>query len=226
MKRSMTRIIFAAALAGGFQAASAQDNDMSFFVTSRGPGDGANLGGLRGADQHCQALAARAGAGDKTWHAYLSITHPAAPIHARDRIGQGPWHNADGVMIAADVDQLHSDSNNITKETALNENGNVVNGSGDQPNRHDILTGSTADGRAWDYYLIDVLNFDRGEGNFLTCSNWTYSGEEGAAMVGHHDRSGSTGYSSWNAAHPSIGCSQQNLIGTGGDGLFYCFAID
>jgi hypothetical protein len=210
----------------GAGSAAAQDDSMSFFVTSRGPGDGANLGGLQGADAHCQSLAEAAGAGDRTWHAYLSITHPAAPIHARDRIGRGPWYNADGTMIAADVDELHSDSNNITKSTALDENGNTINGAGDDPNRHDMLTGSTADGRAWDYYLIDVLNFDRGEGTFLTCSNWTYSGDQGSAMTGHHDRSGSTGYSSWNAAHPSIGCGQQDLVGTGGDGLFYCFAID
>jgi hypothetical protein len=207
------------------QGASAQDTSMSFFVTSRGSGDGANLGGLVGADRHCQALATAAGAGNKTWHAYLSQTSPASPINARDRIGRGPWHNAKGIMIAHDVDDLHSPSNNLNKDTALDENGNGVNGAGDRPNRHDMLTGSRADGTAWPYTLIDTLNLD-GEDNLLTCGNWTSNSEEGSAMVGHHDRSGQVGYSPWNAAHPSIGCSQQSLINTGGNGLFYCFAIN
>lgn len=205
--------------------ALAQDASMSFFVTSRGVGDGANLGGLAGADRHCQTLATAAGAGNKTWHAYLSLTSPAGPINARDRIGRGPWRNAKGVMIAHDVEDLHSPSNNVNKETALDENGNVVNGSGDRPNRHDMLTGSQADGTAWPYTLIDTLNLD-GDDNLLTCGNWTSNSEEGSAMVGHHDRSGQIGYSPWNAAHPSIGCSQQSLINTGGNGLFYCFAIN
>lgn len=198
---------------------------MSFFLTSVGKGDGANLGGLRGADQHCQALAEAAGAGNRTWHAYLSLTSPAAPINARDRIGRGPWYNANGIMIARDVDDLHSDSNNVTKETAVDENGNVISGSGDRPNKHDVLTGSLPDGTAWPYDLIDLLNLN-GDDNLLTCGNWTSNEDGGSAMVGHHDRSGQVGYSSWNAAHPSIGCGQEDLIDTGGDGLFYCFAID
>lgn len=205
--------------------AAAQDTSMSFFITSEGSGDGANLGGLAGADRHCQVLADAAGAGDRTWHAYLSLTSAAGPINARDRIGRGPWFNARGVRIAADVEDLHSASNNVTKATALDENGNTVNGSGDQPNQHDILTGSQADGTAWPYTLIDTLNLD-GADNLLTCGNWTSSSDAGSAMVGHHDRSGQIGYSPWNAAHPSIGCSQQSLVNTGGAGLFYCFAID
>ncbi len=221
----LTRKVLFTLLVGACHSAFAQDTDMSFFLTSAGPGDGANLGGLRGADRHCQQLAEEADAGDKTWHAYLSLTSPAAPINARDRIGLGPWYNADGVMIAHDVADLHSDSNNVNKETALDENGNVINGSGDQPNRHDVLTGSQADGTAWPYSLIDTLNLD-GENALLTCGNWTSNSEDGGAMVGHHDRSGQIGYSPWNAAHPSIGCSQQSLINTGGDGLFFCFAIN
>lgn len=212
----------------GCGPANAQDTSgtpMTFFVTSEGTGNGADLGGIAGADRHCQQLAEAAGAGGRTWHAYLSLTSPAAPINARDRIGRGPWHNASGVLIAHDVDDLHSESNNVTKQTALDENGNVVNGSGDQPNRHDILTGSQPDGTAWPYGLVDLLNLND-DGNLMTCGNWTNGGEEGSAMVGHHDRSGQVGYSSWNAAHPSVGCSQQNLIDTGGGGLFYCFAIN
>jgi hypothetical protein len=209
----------------GAHTAVAQDNSMSFFLTSKGSGDGANLGGLRGADRHCQELAQAAGSGNRTWHAYLSLTSPAAPIDARDRIGRGPWYNADGIMIAHDVDDLHSGSNNLNKETALDEQGNMVNGSGDQPNTHDVLTGSQPDGTAWPYELIDILNLD-GDSNLLTCGNWTSNAENGSAMLGHHDRSGQVGYSSWNAAHPSIGCGQQNLVNTGGAGLFYCFAID
>ena len=224
--RTMTLAVLTAATALlGAQASLAQDDAMSFFLTSEGPGDGANLGGLRGADAHCQALAAAAGAGNRTWHAYLSQSSPAAPINARDRIGRGPWHNADGVLIAHDVDDLHSDSNNLNKDTALDEEGNVINGSGDQPNRHDVLTGSRRNGTAWPWGLIDILNLD-GDSNWLTCGNWTSNDENGSAMVGHHDRSGQTGFSSWNAAHPSVGCGQQNLRNTGGDGLFYCFAIN
>lgn len=181
---------------------------MSFFLTSAGPGNGADLGGLAGADEHCQALAAAAGAGDKTWRAYLSTDS----VHAKDRIGHGPWHNAKGELIARNVDELHSDAANIDKETAVDENGDVVNGTGDSPNRHDILTGTQLDG----------TSFSDGEDH--TCSNWT-SGGEGSAHVGHHDRlsRGKPG-SPWNDAHPSRGCSQENLQGTGGDGLFYCFA--
>jgi hypothetical protein len=173
-------------------AALAQDDGMSFFLTSVGGGDGANLGGIRGADRHCQELAEETGAGDRTWHAYLSLTSPAAPINARDRIGTGPWYNARGVLVAHDVLDLHSDSNNLTKETALDENGDVVNGSGDEPNTHDVLTGSRPDGTAWPYDLIDLLNLNEDD-NLLTCGNWTNNTEAGSAMVGHHDRSGDSG---------------------------------
>jgi hypothetical protein len=194
---------------------------MTFFLTSTGPGKGADLGGLEGADRHCQALAQAAGAGGRTWRAYLSTqavgSTPA--VNARDRIGRGPWQNAKGVVIATDVDALHG-TNNLTKQTALTEKGEVVNGRGDTPNRHDILTGSTPDGRA----------FPPGEDR--TCSNWT-SSTQGAAMVGHHDRMGlrdDEASRSWNASHPSRGpdggCSQVDLRSTGGDGLFYCFAAD
>ena len=195
----------------------AQDSsDMTCFVTSVGSGSGADLGGLEGADQHCQELAEAAGAGDHTWRAYLSTQEgdgePA--VNARDRIGTGPWQNAEGVVIASDVEELHGE-NNLNKETALTEAGEVVNGRGDSPNRHDILTGSQPDGTA----------FDGSEDR--TCSNWTSSGE-GAAMVGHHDRQGlrdDAPSRSWNASHPSRGgCSQEALEGTGGAGLFYCFA--
>jgi hypothetical protein len=192
-------------------------NTMSFFITGSGPGNGAKLGGLAGADKHCQNLAAAAGAGNRTWRAYLS-TSPSggqAAINARDRIGQGPWYNAKGVRIAENVGDLHGDKNNLTKQTALTEKGEVVNGRGDQPNRHDILTGSQLDGTA---LAGDPAN--------TTCGNWTSSGE-GSAQVGHHDRQGGGDHAtSWNSAHPSRGCSQENLRGTGGDGLFYCFAIN
>jgi hypothetical protein len=197
-------------MAIGVQMTIAQENSMSFFLTSNGPGNGADLGGLAGADAHCAALADAAGAGSRTWRAYLSTDS----INARDRIGNGPWHNVEGTLIAANVDELHSDSANVNKETALDENGAVVNGSGDTPNRHDILTGSHADGTA----------FDDGEDH--TCSLWS-SSSDGSAHLGHHDRlsRGKPG-SPWNDAHPSRGCSQDNLRSTGGDGLFYCFAAD
>jgi hypothetical protein len=195
---------------------SAQQNQMSFFVTSVGLGNGANLGGLAGADKHCQALAAAVGAGNRTWRAYLSAApsgnQPA--VHARDRIGKGPWYNAKGVLIATSVEDLHSEKANLKKETVLTEKGTPVNGVGDTPNQHDILTGSKADGTLQD-----------GE---APCGNWTSASEgTGTAMVGHSDRvgRGATG-SSWNAAHPSRGCSQQNLVSTGGNGYFYCFAAD
>lgn len=195
--------------------ARAQDADpkMSFFITSHGPGDGANLGGLEGADRHCAMLAEEAGITGKTWHAYLS-TSGDSPVNARDRIGSGPWYNARGVMVAKDVDDLHSDNNKLNKENSLSEQGEVINGRGDNPNRHDILTGSTTDGMA-------VASDED-----TTCSNWTSDGE-GSAHVGHHDRQGGgVNPTSWNYAHPSRGCSQANLQGTGGDGLFYCFATD
>jgi hypothetical protein len=196
---------------------SAQQNQMSFFVTSAGPGNGANLGGLAGADRQCQTLAAAAGAGGRTWHAYLSAkaANAQSAVNARDRIGSGPWHNAKGVMIARSVDELHSDSNNIKKDTALTEKGAVVNGVGDTPNQHDILTGSQADG-----------TLQPGDGD-TTCGNWTSVAADGSGQLGHVDRTGrgATG-SSWNAAHPSRGCSQENLVATGGNGYLYCFAAN
>lgn len=191
--------------------AAALAQSMSFFLTSAGPGDGANLGGLAGADAHCERLAAAAGAADNTWRAYLSVTasDDGPAVHARDRIGPGPWHNAAGVEIASDIDELHGD-NNLTKETVLSESGAVINGRGDSPNRHDILTGANVDG---------TLAGD------LTCGNWTSNGS-GSAQVGHHDRTGGgADPTSWNSAHASRGCSQSDLRGTGGDGLFYCFAL-
>ena len=207
------------ALFFGSDVAVAQEAEMTFFVTSRGPGDGANLGGLDGADAHCQSLAAAAGAGGKTWRAYLSTQGPNA-VNARDRIGDGPWHSNDTRrQIAADLGWLHGDTiqqartgNALGKMLALTEQGDPVNGIGDSPNQHDILTGTQADGTA----------FPAGEDH--TCNNWTGNGE-GSAQVGHSDRQGG-GNSSWNSAHPSRGCSQENLVGTGGAGLFYCFAID
>jgi hypothetical protein len=208
---SMNRLI-AASFAFLSTAALAQQSEMSFFVTSVGSGKGADLGGLAGADKHCQALAEAAGAGNKTWRAYLSTQGDNA-VNARDRIGGGPWRNAKGVPIASDVDELHS-HNNLDKQTALTEKGEVVNGRGDQPNMHDMLTGSRPDGRA----------FPPGEDR--TCSNWTSSGE-GSAMLGHHDRMGlrdDAPSKSWNSSHPSRGCSQEALKSTGGNGLFYCFA--
>ena len=188
---------------------------MSFFITSVGSGDGAKLGGLEGADAHCTRLAEAAGVRGKTWRAYLSqaAVGGKTAVNARDRIGSGPWHNAKGVQVAANVDELHSDRALLNKENSLTENGTVVNGRGDTPNQHDILTGSTMDGRV----ATDTTD--------TTCSNWT-SNSTGAAMVGHHDRQGGgANPTSWNSAHPSRGCSQQNLVGTGGNGLFYCFAI-
>lgn len=194
-------------------APTAEAQAMSFFITSAGPGDGANLGGLEGADAHCQALADAAGAGDRTWRAYLS-TQGADAVDARARIGDGPWYNAEGVLAAESVEDLHSESNNLSKEVSLDEQGAVVNGRGDDPNRHDILTGTQLDGTA----------FATGEDH--TCSNWTSNGE-GSAQVGHHDRTGGgPNPTSWHSAHGSQGCSQADLEGTGGAGLFYCFAAD
>lgn len=220
------QIVFALAcsVSIGTQFAAAQDDqtpEMTFFVTSSGPGDGGNLGGLEGADAHCQRLAQAAGSG-RTWHAYLSQSADfftgAMDVHARDRIGSGPWHNAAGEIIAADVASLHGDrhrdTNNIKKSTALDENGNEVKGVGDEPNQHDVLTGSDSRG----YALRGNLSAN------LTCSNWTSNGD-GSTMVGHHDRLGGTN-TSWNAAHVTVGCSQDQLVQTGGAGLLYCFAID
>ena len=191
---------------------------MSFFVTSAGPGDGANLGGLAGADAHCQKLATAAGAGNRTWRAYLSQQPtPNVPgVNARDRIGKGPWMNAKGVVVATDVENLHSASNNLGKATSLTETGMVVNGSGDTPNMHDILTGSQPDGR----FIVGNVN--------TTCGNWTQNGE-GSAMLGHNDKKGlddSVPAKSWNSSHMSRGCSPDALKATGGAGLFYCFAAD
>ena len=204
-------------LGGG---ANDQQAHMSCFVTSAGSGKGADLGGLEGADRICQSLAQAAGAGSKTWRAYLSTQAAggAAAVNARDRIGAGPWVNAKGETIAKDVADLHSPANNLTKQTALTEKGELVKGRGDQPNQHDILTGSQADGTAFP------------AGDDRTCGNYTKSGTEGAVMVGHHDRMGldeSPPAKSWNMSHPSRGgCSQDALRGTGGAGLFYCFATN
>ncbi len=193
-----------------------QSANMSFFLTSAGPGNGADLGGLEGADAHCAFLAGQAGAVDMTWRAYLSTTaedgHPA--VNARDRIGAGPWYNFAGVMVARDVTDLHSENANLTKETILTEHGAVVNGRGDNPNRHDILTGSQLDGTGF------------APGDDSTCGNWTSSGE-GSARVGHHDRQGGgENPTSWNSAHGSRGCGQADLQSSGGDGLFFCFAVE
>ncbi|MBB6408037.1 hypothetical protein [Mesorhizobium sangaii] len=209
----MRRLLLAtaAALIAAAGAAYSQDAKMSFFVTSVGSGKGADLGGLKGADAHCASLAEAAGVTGKSWAAYLSTSD----TDARDRIGKGPWVNAKGVKIADDVASLHGDANGITKQTALNEKGEVVNGRGDKPNRHDMLTGSKPDGTK----IADQ-----------TCGDWTMSGAEGAAMMGHHDRTGlddSAAAKSWNSSHASRGgCSQEALKGTGGDGLFYCFATN
>ena len=212
MKKVLSTLFLTAAIAG-LGIAVAQDSAMSFFLTSKGPGDGAKLGGLAGADAHCQGLADAVGAGGKVWRAYLSSSEMS--VNARDRIGGGPWFNANGVQVAATVDDLHSDNNKLSKDNSISEAGDVINGRGDSPNRHDILTGSTLDGLAFS------------DGNDHTCQDWTYSGSDGSAQVGHHDRQGGgANPTSWNNAHPSRGCSQSDLQGTGGDGLYYCFAID
>lgn len=221
MSNARALILATALLTATAGMAGAQQADMSFFVTSAGPGKGGDLGGIEGADKHCQTLAASVGAGAKTWRAYLS-TQPAdgkPAINARDRVGKGPWANAKGSVIAKDVAELHGE-NNLSKQTALSEKGEVISGRGDAPNRHDILTGSQADGTAFP------------AGDDRTCKNWT-SSTQGAAMVGHHDRIGlndSPPMKSWNTSHPSRGpeggCSQADLRSTGGDGLFYCFAAN
>jgi hypothetical protein len=202
--------------------AQAQQAATTFFVTSVGEGKGANLGGLAGADRYCQQLAQAAGAGSRVWHAYLSTQAEGGQtaVNARDRIGNGPWQNAKGAVVAKNVDELHSQTNNLTKQTALTEKGELVKGRGDTPNEHDALTGSTMEGRA----------FPPGEDR--TCKNWT-SNTQGTAMLGHIDRSGlqdTVEGRSWNASHPSRGpdggCSQADLKSTGGAGLFYCFATN
>jgi hypothetical protein len=191
---------------------------MSFFVTSAGNGQGANLGGLAGADAHCSTLAAAAGRGGVTWHAYMS-TQGAGAVNARDRIGNGPWFNQRGQRVAQSVAELHGDTieqarlgNALGKQLSLTEKGTVVNGVGDTPNQHDILTGSQPDGRAYT------------DGTDHTCNNWT-SGGTGIAQLGHADKQGG-GNGSWNSSHPSRGCSQENLVSTGGAGLLYCFAVN
>jgi hypothetical protein len=196
-------------------------NPMTFFITSVGSGRGADLGGLEGADKHCQSLAAAAGAGDRTWRAYLSTQGKALNdtnvVHARDRIGSGPWHNAKGVRIARNVEELHSAKNNLTKETGLDEKGRPVNDRTMKPNKHDILTGSRPDGTAFAPFPD------------MTCGNWISSGADGGAMIGHHDRAGPVPHAwatSWNSSHSTRGgCSQEALRSTGGDGLLYCFAV-
>lgn len=201
----------------GLGCADAQDPAMSFFLTSAGPGDGANLGGLSGADAQCQALASSVGAGGKTWRAYLSTNgiNGGEVVNARDRIGSGPWVNANGVQVASNVEDLHSDNNKLNKENSISERGEQISGRGDTPNRHDILTGSNLDGTAF------------ADGEDHSCQDWTSNSSEGSAQVGHHDRTGGgDNPTSWNNAHPSRGCSQSDLQGTGGDGLYYCFAID
>lgn len=216
MKKFVLKITGCAIAVVGIAAAvsHAQDSGMSFFLTSAGPGDGANLGGLEGADAHCTALAEAAGVEGKTWRAYLSTTGSGG-VNARDRIGSGPWYNANGVMVASDVDDLHSDNNKLSKDNSISEVGDIINGRGDSPNRHDILTGSSMDGMAYD-----------GDDD-STCQNWTTSSGDGSARVGHHDRiGGGQNPTSWNDAHGSRGCGQADLQGTGGDGLFYCFAIN
>lgn len=205
-KLAYTGLLFGGLLAAGLSQAQPPTGPMSFFITSEGTGNGANLGGLEGADAHCQSLAEAAGHGDRTWRAYLSTQGDNAE-NARDRIGAGPWFNARGAQIAANVDALHSMNHRLSLITGLDEEGNIIPGSGFSPNRHDVLTGSQADGTAYP------------AGDDMTCSNWT-SSDQGAARVGHHD------YANWNSAHNSAGCSQQALINTGGDGLFYCFAAE
>ncbi|MEA3026358.1 MAG: hypothetical protein QOF91_1643 [Alphaproteobacteria bacterium] len=219
MRVSMLASVALLAVSASAPAHAQQGNSMTFFVTSDGPGKGGDLGGLQGADAHCTKLAQAAGSTGQTWHAYLSTQGDGA-ANARDRIGRGPWQNAKGVVVAKSVDDLHGDGNQLSKETSLSEKGEVINGFGDRPNRHDVLTGSTPEGRA----------FPAGEDR--TCRNWT-SSTGGAAMLGHIDRKGprdDAQMRSWNSSHPSRGpgggCAQDDLKSTGGDGLLYCFAVN
>jgi hypothetical protein len=208
--------VVAAGLFLGAHAAPDQAPPMSFFITSTGSGQGANLGGLEGADRHCQALADAAGSRNLQWRAYLStLPKDGQPgVNARDRIGGGPWYNAKGVKVADNVADLHSDNNKLSKENSITEKGAVVNGRGDTPNMHDILTGSRVDGTAY-----------TGEG-YTNCDNWTSTSAEGNARVGHHDRTGGgENPTSWGSAHNSRGCSLENLRATGGNALFYCFGV-
>ena len=214
MKHNTAALILSTALLAGPAMGQGEDRSMSFFVTSVGMGNGADLGGLEGADSHCQKLAAAAGAGNRTWRAYLSTEEQGKRgIFARQRIGQGPWYSAHGLLIAANLTDLHLYNKTITLETALDEKGNDVKGRYADRNEHDILTGTQADGTA---YFPDDQDH--------TCNNWT-SSDEGSAQVGHHDRHGG-GNTSWNSAHASRGCSQDGLRSTGGNGYFYCFAAD
>ena len=218
-KRSAVAVVGLLTITASFQVVAQQNQDpepMGFFITSAGPGNGGDLGGLAGADAHCQSLAEAVGAGDRTWRAYLSTQASGgqAAVNARDRIGEGPWANAVGLVIATDPDELHFNNAAINYEHALNERGETVNSGalGDDPSMHDILTGSRIDGTAFP------------PGDDRTCGNWTSSGE-GSAMVGHHDRFRfTTPGSPWNTAHGSRSCSQDDLVATGGAGLFYCFA--
>jgi hypothetical protein len=221
MHKKMAALAAIAAFAGGLDVASAQQSAMTFFVTSQPSGKGADFGGLAGADAFCQTLAAAAGAGGKTWHAYLSTQAAGGTpaVNAKDRIGKGPWQNAKGIVIAKDVADLHGASNNLNKQTALTEKGEVVKGRGDQPNQHDMLTGTKPDGTAFP------------PGDDKTCANWTSSGA-GAAVVGHHDRQGlpppvpPEEAQSWNSSHLTQGCSAEVLPKTGGNGYLYCFATN
>jgi len=203
------------------QAPQRDAKAMTFFVTSTGPGKGADLGGLAGADQHCQKLATAAGAAPRTWRAYLSTQAPALNdpnfVNARDRIGNGPWQNINGVVIARNVDELHSPASKLSKQTAVDEKGNIVNGRTEKPNTHDMLTGSRPDGTA----------FAGAPFADMTCGNWTKGGKDGSAMLGHHDLAGpidTPWAKSWNSSHPSRGCDPEGLVSTGGAGLLYCFA--
>ena len=205
MKRIVVLGFAVALIAPATSNVDAQGNSLSFFITSTNPGKGGDLGGITGADAHCAALAKAAGAGNRQWRAYLSTDNQ----HAKDRIGAGPWFNAKGVQVAANVADLHSDNNKLSKENSLTEKGTVVNGRGDKPNQHDILSGSNLDGTS----------------SGKTCNNWTSSGNDATATVGHHDRQGGgTNPTSWHSAHDSKGCSIDALRGSGGEGYFYCFA--
>ncbi|MBL4582876.1 MAG: hypothetical protein JKY29_13775 [Gammaproteobacteria bacterium] len=215
-KKLLLASVIAISTAATFSTINSQENEMSFFITSEGSGDGANLGGLAGADAHCATLASAAGSRGKTWRAYLSAheTANSPRVNARERIGFGPWYNAEGVEVASTLNNLHSDYMQLGKANSLTENGDTVNGRGDTPNQHDILTGSSLSGR-----LID-------DGSNHTCNNWT-SNDEGSAQVGHFDRTGGgANPTSWNNAHGSRGCGQADLVATGGAGYFYCFAND
>ena len=218
-RKAVVALAFSAMTFTGLASTALADAaSMSFFVTSVGKGDGANLGGLEGADGHCAALAKAAGSAKTNWKAYLSTTAPQgeAGSNARDRIGKGPWQNVAGVVVAASVDELHSDKSNVTKETALTEKGEMVMGRGDATNMHDTLTGSDPQG------MYSTAGGD------TTCKNWT-SNTEGSAIVGHHDRKGlkeTRHMMSWNSSHGSAGCSQEALVKTGGAGLYYCFAAE